>query len=247
MSDRDDDWGVLFAGSKACASVETFRENGVEWTIQTVRSGRPGPLFVVPHDDEQTALATAAWALERYGGTLVAVETGGKRLNAGLDPNRNFRAGRSRCRSMKAEAPRYVAAVLRHRTRAPIVALHTNKPGAAGTGGGHGNLSLTALPARATAFRGVPTEPALASEDAFVIVASRRGADDARLGRTVRRLNAAGVSVIVERVDPDEADCSLSNYAALSGIANYYNVEAPVGAVATHRRMVDILFGVVDI
>ena len=75
-----------------CIAETKFKERRRPWDIQTITSGRPGPLWAVMHDDEDVAFDNAVYALKTYGGTLVAVETGGKRNQDGIDPNRNFSA-----------------------------------------------------------------------------------------------------------------------------------------------------------
>ncbi|MCF3935422.1 hypothetical protein L1787_18690 [Acuticoccus sp. M5D2P5] len=229
LSDADDDLSVL---GDLCARETTFTEGGESWRIQTIESGRRGPLFVLPHDDENASLATAAYALKRYGGAATMVETGGRRMNGSIDPNRNFDAGALRC-GKPGRSERFVAAMLAPGGR-PVIALHTNARGSARTGGS-GSISIRAPYAGATAF---PVDGA--SEDAMVILASRNGAEDGKVRRLAEALNAAGVNVLVETVDLDDTDCSLSHYAVASGIA-YANVEAAHGDAATQRAILDVL------
>ncbi|WP_075219190.1 hypothetical protein [Acuticoccus yangtzensis] len=227
IPDGDDDL-ALFAGS--CATFTTFTEGGETWRIQTFRNGS-GPLFVVPHDDENASLATAAAAIAARGGTVTAVETGGRRFNGRIDPNRNFDGGALSCGKPR-RSPRFVAAMLPGGR--PIIALHTNSPGAASTGGS-GTISIRAPYAGATAF---PATGPLAKDDAMVILASRNG--PAGVQSLTRRLNAAGINVMVETVDTTRTDCSLSHYAVANGIP-YANVEAAHGDGATQRAILDIL------
>ncbi|WP_420393426.1 hypothetical protein [Acuticoccus sp.] len=229
LADADDDLSVL---GEVCAEETRFTENGVDWRVQTFRSGRAGPLFVMPHDDEDAALATGAAALATYGGTLTAVESGGRRFNGGVDPNRNFHAGALACGGARSTA--FVAAMVPRGS--PVVALHTNAPGSARTGG-TGSISIRAPYDGATAF---PAEGPLAKEDAMVILASRRGPDDGRVRGLVERLNAAGVNVLVETVDTARTDCSLSHYAVANGL-DYANVEAADGDAATQRAILAVL------
>lgn len=55
-----------------------FRENGFDWhLLRFVNADRPdGPLWVVPHDDENAAFDAMIAALRKYGGTGIAVDTG---------------------------------------------------------------------------------------------------------------------------------------------------------------------------
>ena len=227
IADADDDLAIF---GTACSSLTTFTEGGETWRVQTFRSGR-GPLFIVPHDDEDAALSTAAWALKTYGGTVVAVETGGRRFNGRIDPNRNFDAGALAC-GKPGRSERFVSAMLPGGS--PVVALHTNSPGSAKTGGS-GSISMRAPYAGATAF---PAQGPLAKEDAMVILAARGG--PASVKRLTDRLNAAGVNVLVETVDPSRTDCSLSHYAVTKGLT-YVNVEAAHGDGATQRAILEIV------
>lgn len=242
ISDRDRDFSRHpdLTGPDRCVTETSFEENGARWTIQTVRNTKKrGPLWVLPHDDEQAAVTTVAYALERYGGTAVLVDTGGRRINRGVDPNRNFDTGRSRCRSRP--SPRFVAAMLGERGwGAPVIALHTNAPGVAGRGG-YGSISILAPGPGDRAYRGQSPTGGLASPDSLVIMATTRSPDaDPGIQRLVDRLTDQGVNVMVEHASSRHSDCSLSNYAALAGISPYLNLEVRDGDSATQRRMVDI-------
>ncbi|WP_018698925.1 hypothetical protein [Amorphus coralli] len=228
------------AGPNRCVTEQTFEERGRTWTVQTIRNtARSGPLWVLPHDDEQAAVETLAYALEEYGGTAVLVETGGRRTNRGTDPNRAFDAGRSRCTS-GTPATRYVAAILsQRRWGAPVIALHTNAPGIGGRHGG-GSVSIRAPGRDATAYPGTGASGRLASEDSLVITAVLKG-DEARAAPLVERLTARGVNVMVETTSARSTDCSLSHYAALAGIRPYLNIEVADGDADTQRRMLDIV------
>ena len=228
-------------GPERCVSQDTFREGGRDWTVQTVRNtARPGPLWVLPHDNEQAAVETAVYALARYGGTAVLVETGGRRTNGTTDPNRAFDAGRSRC-TAGAPASRYVAAMLGRRPRhAPVIALHTNAPGVAGRRGS-GSVSIRAPGSSGKAFPGSGASGRLASSDSLVITAVAGRPDlDARTASLVTDLTREGVNVLVETTSPSKTDCSLSHYAALNGIRPYLNIEVVDGDSETQRRILDI-------
>jgi len=228
-------------GPERCVRQTSFREGGRTWTVQTVRNtARAGPLWVLPHDNEQAAVDTAVYALARYGGTAVLVETGGRRDNGATDPNRAFDAGRSRC-TAGAPASRYVAAMLGSRSRgAPVIALHTNAPGIAGRRGS-GSISIRTPGKAGTAFPGTGATGRLASSDSLVITAIAQGpALDARTAALVAKLTGEGVNVLMERTSPSTTDCSLSHYAALNGIRPYLNIEVVDGDSATQRQILDI-------
>ena len=81
----------------------------------------------MPHDNENAGFEAAFAALRKYGGTIVAVDSGGVRMNRTvtegppIDPNRNFHDG----------LPLYPAQILSAVNRGawPIIALHTNARG----------------------------------------------------------------------------------------------------------------------
>ena len=56
-------------------------------------------------------------------------------------------------------------------------------------------------------------------------------------------LAAKGVNVIIEPVREGRGDCSLSNYAVLSGHSAYLNVTADHDAGEKQRRIVGIVMG----
>lgn len=246
LADRDDPFVRLFDGPDLCAGTRRFTDAGTGWAVMIVRSGRPGPLWVLPHDDEDAALVTAAAVQARYGGTVVAVETGGERLNGGIDPNRAF-SDRSRACPGGPASPRWTRTVLAERDRRfPIVALHTNRPGTAARGGA-GTISIHAVPEGARAFLPPPGVAPVGGEDDLVILASTDPSGDRRLRRDVAALTAAGVPVIVETVDRQDLDCSLSNHAALAGLRPYYNVEVRDGASALQTWIVSIVMEVAGV
>jgi len=246
LTDRDDNLAAIFGDAPVCLRTETISDQGERWTVQTIGSTEPGPLWILPHDDENAALVTAAASQARYGGTIVAIDTGGRRLNGRIDPNRAFGRAGERCPTGGA-APRWTAAVLRERHRGyPVVALHTNRPGIASRGGA-GTISIAAVPDDAEAFRPPAGVTPLGGDDDLVIVAARNPARDRRLTSDVRRLNAAGINVMVETVGRGRTDCSLSHYAASNGIGPYYNVEVRDGNAALQTRMVAILMGIAGV
>lgn len=249
LYDRDGDIRrnlQTLAAPGLCARLEVFTEGKLRWVLQVIQNrGRPnGPLWVVPHDNENAAFDSAVHGLLRYGGTLIAVETNGRRLNGRQDPNRNFDAGiGSKCPHQVARSPVYTERVLRWwRTDQPIIALHTNEQGFEGDRQkGRGHISMAKAPKSAMPFRAVQPIESRSPDDTLVFVASTRAPkDDPNLGQFVKALNERGVHVLYEVVTAKN-DCSMSNYAALSGIRNYVNVEVVHGDAAAQKRMIDII------
>ena len=99
------------------------------------------------HDDEDMSFDNAVAALKTYGGTLVAVETGGKRNQDGIDPNRNFSADGIGCKKLGDDATPKFTDVLPQALRPgqPIIALHNNTGERIPTGG-LGHVSMDDVP-----------------------------------------------------------------------------------------------------
>lgn len=226
------------------ASETRFSEAGFDWQLlRFTNTQKPdGPLWVVPHDDENAAFEAAITALKLYGGMLIAVNSGpgssryqpgrgtcGGRLAilARCDPNRNFSAA----------TPLYTQAFVGElKPGQPIIALHTNSPGF-----GKGQGSITILDAAAAAqgvirprkdgYFGINQPKQLLNFDSYAIMPYLApSAGDADI--TCRNaLRDRGVNVWHERVS--ESDGSLSNYMALNHPeARYVNMES--------RREVDL-------
>jgi hypothetical protein len=223
---RDDDFArncgeIVKAGLKF-RSVR-FEEGGRPWHLQIgINPAKPdGPLWFVPHDNEDVAFDTAIYALTAYGGRLVKVDAKGQRENRGQDPNRNFQvSGAKQCRDQRALSPVYTRAVMDEWDGIrPLIALHSNKPG--------GTISIRSKAAGVMAFPGsvaAKTKFSLFRPDNTLVFLS--ASSDSDRTKTFRReLNKSGVNVVEERVDRQTNDCSLSNYAVLTGIENYFNVE----------------------
>jgi len=216
----------------AVSRIEFQEERGSWRLFRIANVNKPrGPLWFVPHDNENAGFEAALAGVRKHGGVVIAIDSGiaedGKRRNAAvdrgrpIDPNRNFRDG----------YPRYANTVLAdYRTGArPIIALHTNAPGF-DTSASHCNRSdrpgrgevsirfcddvMQPSPSRS---RGWPFD----DDDTLAYVPWRSGTSPATAwcGRT---LDKADFNVVFERVAV--TDGSLSNYALLRGL-DYVNFE----------------------
>ena len=222
-----------------CISYYEFPEGPLTWKLQVIRKkDKPqGPLWFIPHDNEDAAFDTAVKSVMVYGGTIVAVETGGQRLNHGQDPNRNFDAGGDRkCPQQIARSPRYTEEVLKWWDRSqPIIALHSNMPS--------GNIKITRQVPFSTNFPALKKKiGGVNPEHTLVFVASRdTPSADPNLRKFVDALNGEGVNVIYETVASKHSDCSLSNYASLRNIRTYLNVEVITGDSAVQVKIVNVI------
>ena len=207
-------------------------ENGFVWhLIRFTNDDKPvGPLWVVPHDDENAAFEGAIAALKQYGGVAVTVNSGpgSSRRQAGkgtcgvrpdvvtsCDPNRNFAAS----------SPTFTDAFLSQRRAAqPVIALHTNSPGFSGDGhGGRGEITILDVAAfqqhklqpRSGGYFAVKPTAEMANYDTLALSAylSQRGNPAADSIACRIAMTGAGVHFWHERVG--QSDGSMSNYLAL--------------------------------
>ena len=237
-----------------------FFEAGFNWhLLRFVSVAKPiGPLWVVPHDDENAAFDSAIAALETHGGVAIIVNSGsgnnrmqsgrgtcGERVTVVLrcDPNRNF----------SSLAPLFTNAHLDHRSAGqPVIALHTNAPGF-----GHGKGDVTILDAvsarkgvirpRKNGFFGGSGPAILKDLDSFAILPFAVPKIKEYYTRCRTALMQAGVHVWHEPVG--KSDGSLSNFIVLEKTDThtdtpYVNMESRREAnltIATerHQLMVD--------
>ena len=213
-----------------------FREERATWRLFRIADpARPtGPLWFVPHDNENAGFEAALVAIRRYGGTIVAVDAGvapghdGKRLNEAvtsgraIDPNRNFHDG----------LPLYPSQALAALAGGawPIIALHTNSPGydpndsrcpLEGDTSGSGIVSIRycddVITPSPSIQRAWPFD-----DDDTVAFATYLGTATPKTAFCQPEMVAADFNVLQERVM--NSDGSLSNYAVLHHLA-YLNFE----------------------
>jgi hypothetical protein len=239
-----------------------FSENGFDWHLIRFASAAKsdGPLWMVPHDDENAAFDAMIAAIKDHGGVGIAVNsgTGSVRRQAGngvcgvrsayttsCDPNRNF----------DANTPLFTSAFLNQRVDGqPVIALHTNSPGFTGDGqGGRGDITILDRDAywrgetkpRKDALFAVTPQPDMANYDTLGLTAylardSKPGDASARCGQAIAN---AGVHFWHERVNV--SDGSMSNYLILNRPdIRYYNAESRAEvdlavAAARHRVMIN--------
>lgn len=231
-----------------CITETRVREGGLNWKIHTIQNTkRRGPLFVIPHDNENSAFPAGVYGLAKYGGTLVAVEAGERRIFKGQDPNRNFgttRAAAAACPKQRAPAPKYTKAIMQHRKSGqPIIALHSNSNGWSGNGGS-GTMSINRKSKVMLPFvTSIARSRRLADEDTLIVIASTKppGKDRKQTAALEHFTKKAGVNVIYEYVKPSQNDCSLSNYVVLNKLGQYFNVEVENGDTKTQKSVLDIV------
>jgi hypothetical protein len=263
LQDDDIERNRPIAGAFEGFSIDEMRfsENGFDWHLLRFSSvTKPdGPLWVVPHDDENAAFDAMLAGLRLHGGVAIVVNTGpassrrqagnglcGVRISAATacDPNRNF----------DARTPLFTNAILGEwKAGRPVIALHTNSDGFSGDGaGGRGDITMLDARAyqngkqqvRADGFWGTGSFPPLNDPDVYAIFPYRsdQGISPGDAGCR-NSLNENGIHVWHERVG--KSDGSLSNYIALNRpeIA-YVNFEAERAAdlsiaAGAQRIMID--------
>lgn len=242
LLDRDGDVErnrKALASHDLCLRLEVFTEGRLHWVLQVIQNRKQphGPLWAVPHDDEDVAFDSALYGVLRYGGTVVAVERSGDRYNRigkrKQDPNRNFQTrGEEKCKLQRARSPVFTRRFMQwlHKGQ-PIVALHTNKEGFdlipeldEDKSKGNVSIGIERKPdSNLTEFPAARPIRAKSPNDTLIYVASKAPPGlDVQISRFVAALNAGGIHVLYEHVS--ENDCSMSNYAVLHGIP-YVNIE----------------------
>ena len=235
----------VLTDERLCLSELDFAENGVTWQITVIdNTGYPiGPTMYLLHDNEDTAFDAALYGLRRYGGKIVAIETGERRTHEGQDPNLNFgETPRSTvlCEDMNIRpAPLFSQLMLDMRDREPnfILTLHNNIDGY-GDAGGNGGISAAQT---GGAFRGLLAESGMDEDDALLLAGTLPYETSRQAQRVAGQFLARGVNVIYEHVTQAGNDCSFSNYAALNQIAPYYNIEAQHGHLEPQKAILDAL------
>lgn len=237
-------------------SETRFSEAGFTWhLLRFVKAAKPaGPLWVVPHDDENAAFDSAIAALKAHGGVAVVVNSGSgsSRSQSGqgtcggrtpiitrCDPNRNFSPA----------TPLFTNAHFDQRFAGqPVIALHTNAPG---FGPGKGDITILDAAAaskgkirpRKNGYFGGAGAAVMKDRDSYAIlpfVAPKIQDYDARCRKA---LVQSGVHVWHESVG--KSDGSFSNHAILEKAdMMYVNMESRREANLTvaserHRLMVD--------
>lgn len=215
-----------------------FSEAGFNWhLLRFINATQPiGPLWVVPHDDENAAFDAAVTALKRYGGVLIAVNSGAgsARMQSGqgtcggrpakvarCDPNRNFSVA----------TPLFTQAHLEQRSAGQaVIALHTNTPG---YGPGKGEITILDMGAAANGkirprrygYFGGNGPEILEDYDSYAILPFRRPVISPQDVLCRQSLVSAGIHVWHEPVG--DSDGSLSNYIAREHAdIRYVNMES---------------------
>jgi hypothetical protein len=225
-------------------SETRFSESGFDWHLLRFANSAKllGPLWAVPHDDENAAFEAAIAAVKQYGGVLVVVNSGpgSSRLQWGQGTCGGRRAVLNKCdpnRNFSASTPLYTRAFLDElRAGQPIIALHTNSPG---YGRGQGDITILDVKAagkgkmrsRKDGHFGRNQLSSLADPDSYAIIPYLPTKPNDADVSCRNGLVEEGINVWHERVE--KSDGSLSNFVALQMPAvRYVNMES--------RREIDL-------
>ncbi|MCR9239621.1 MAG: hypothetical protein NXI17_23365 [Alphaproteobacteria bacterium] len=246
---------TLLGNQSICVTRENFTEHGLKWSflIFTNLRKKNGPVWGILHDNEQAAFDSGLYAITRYGGKMVAVETGEKRVFWGKqDPNRNFGTSRSQtasCQSMyRKPSPEFTSRFMAHFSeRYPVLTLHNNANGFSG-GGGSGGISARRTSKVMKGLMSPNAKGGLGDEDNAILFAGRSAISKSNGAKKARDyFHKRGVHVIYEHIQNDRSDCSLSNYVVLNKKGRYFNIEAEHGHLKTQRRIVDVLMAYIGV
>jgi hypothetical protein len=226
----------VIEGEGLCVTVDVVREGAIRFVFTSIHDPEAprGPVWYLPHDNEQEAFDAAVYAVAEYGGRMVAVNGDETRFFRAVDPNRYFamsKADAAPCR-IRRPTPAYTAYVMDlFAGRPEILSIHNN------TRGGGVSVNVWNDKTRGYALDAGPFQDA----DHLVYIASERTVDRDPKARARRDgLLAAGLNVVHERVTRGNSDCSFSNHVVLNDGRPYYNVEAVHGS-RLQKRMVDRL------
>ncbi|RKF13822.1 hypothetical protein D6850_11515 [Roseovarius spongiae] len=235
---------LIGAQKGLCLSALDFEENGITWRVTVIDdSAQPdGPTIYLLHDNEDSAFDAGLYSVLKYGGRLIALESGESRTHQGQDPNRNFgmtKKATAACADMRVKpAPLFTQFLLdlRNPRIAFFLTLHNNADGHRGNGGS-GGISAKRTSAVMT---GMMSPKGNADEDDAVLLAGKQPYEKNRRAKMAAGFFLErGINVIYEHVRPERNDCSFSNYVVLNDLGEYYNIEAQHGHTAQQKAMLD--------
>lgn len=242
------------ANPNLCISEERVSEHGRTWhmVVITNTAAKRGPVWAILHDNEDSAFDAGLYSVGRYGGKMVALETGEQRSFKGQDPNRNFgttKAITSPCRAMaKKPAPEFTKALNRHFNRKyPVLTMHSNENGYVGNGGA-GHISAARSSATMTGMMSTKPRRGLSDEDNALLTA---GTQPFSMNRSAQQLqaymNELGINMIYEHVKTNTNDCSFSFHVKLNNLGDYYNIEVEHGHVEEQKTILDALMAYIGV
>lgn len=214
---------------------EVFSDEKANWAIWRINNlSRPnGPLWLSPHDNENAAFPALIFALKRYGGRAVFIDTGPRdtkqnaRMNSDIfagrpiDPNRYF-------------APNsiYTKKILKDLGHRSIIAVHTNSKGFNGNesdcnkdapnANGRGVISVLFCDETMHPYKSISGNYPFDDDDSIAIIPFRY-TQTPKAAYCANALQKRDFNIGFERVTKI-GDGSLSNFALYKNI-KYINLE----------------------
>ena len=226
--------------SGLCIDRIRFKENGHTWQMLLVRNIQHpnGPFWFLPHDNENTAFDAAVYAVKKYGGGFLSIESGDNRFFRRKDPNRYFRPNSTYSHQVLNIINTFKPSSL------PYLTLHSNKEGHMELGG-EGTVSMRICSDNTLSCPAGDIEcgrgMGIRDEDCLVYLAGKH-IDSTEIGK----LNRMGLHVKFEKVNSQTYDNSLSNYITLYlPDKKYFNIETEEGDLSTQKEMIDRVIQVI--
>lgn len=240
--------GFFQVNSGLCITEEFVAEHGRKWHMVVIsnRKAARGPVWAILHDNENSAFDAALYSVAKYGGKMIALETGESRSFSRQDPNRNFGATRNitaPCRNMvNAPAPAFTEAISRHfDPKYPVLTMHSNENGHVGNGGA-GHISANRSSATMKGIMTRSPRGTLSDEDNAVLTAGTTPFEsNAKAQKLASYLDGMGINMIYEHVRTNTNDCSFSFHVKLNNLGDYYNIEVEHGRTEDQKEILDAL------
>lgn len=229
-----------------CITEQRFDENDRSWHLIVIRNTElSGPLWAVPHDEEDVAFSSAIDAVLRHGGVVVSIENDENRTVGGIDPNHVFALtdeAATICETIGAPAPLYVEAFLAPWDRTfPVIGLHSNWDGFADEGG-LGTISVRRLDDKMIPFASPIAAGRFADEDTIAMLVGETPPAQSEPGQAaIDWFNSNGVHVIYRLVSNENNGCTLADFLTLNRLGPYFNLEVEHGDFETQLLLIDRL------
>ena len=168
------------------------------------------------------------------------VDTGGRRNMDGIDPNRNFSADGVGCSKLGTDAaPQYTAFFRELIDRASRSSRSTTIPTSDIPTGGLGHASMASVPKDMEVVPAADPNGPLAGDRNLVLLTSPIPVSDD--GGEPRRGACRQGHQRDDRARRRQGDCSLSNYALLTGHPDYLNVTVDHDERDKQRKIIDVI------
>lgn len=231
--------GLMSARTTLHAQVNFVEEDASRWKLQVFQNARlpEGPTFFVPHDSEDEAFLSAAWANQRYGGHIISLECGETRsCDKDIDPNRYFRQ----------ENRLYVSTIMRffEEKAYPVITLHNNHDShhsLGGQGAIYADLETPYSDGHGFYNSGDP-------DDLIIYADTKPPHSSQSFSRFNEEFRLAGLNSIFEFISEQNAlGGHMSTHVIKSTPMEYFNVEAQHGHLPQQIDYIEALLEILGI